>query len=316
MAATILKETNQMKNTIQTESTEANRQPYTVMLADDEPQNLKELFDILRQEHYELVLAPNGQEAVELSKKYLPHAIIMDWDMPVMTGLEAVKAIRATAATQHIPIIMATGKMTTTHHLRLALEAGANDYIRKPFDNIEIIARVRAMVQLQQKHQTMLALQKEMDRRELAQANHQLEINTQAMITMKIRMLDNANNLNQLIENLTALIPLLSDEMKFLITDIISSSKTRSLVVNWEEFDRLFSQVHQSFYTSLQERFPDITPTERKLCGLVKLNMMTKEIAAILNLSPDAIKKTKYRLKVKLGLPAEESLSRYILELN
>lgn len=291
---------------------ETNQHRFSVLLADDEPQNLRELFNILKVENYELFLAPNGREALILTEKYLPDAIIMDWDMPLMSGLEAVKAVRANPATQSIPIIMATGKMTTTDHLCTALEAGANDYIRKPFDNIEIIARVRAMIQLHEQHRATLALQKEM----LDQANHQLEINTQAMMAMKIRMLDNANNLSQLVENLTSLIPLLNDEMKFLISDILSSSKTRSLVVNWDEFDHLFSQVHQSFYVSLHQRFPEITPTEKKLCGLMKLNMMTKEIASILNLSSDAVKKTNYRLKIKLGLATEESLTQYILELN
>lgn len=154
-----------------TEDHQQQRPTFCVLLADDEPNNLKDLFDVLYKENYDILLASNGREAVELALRHKPNAIIMDWDMPVMNGLDAVMILRSNHETKLIPVIMATGKMVTTTDLRMALEAGANDYIRKPFDNIEIIARVKAMIHLFQQHQARLDLQEEMARREVEQIN-------------------------------------------------------------------------------------------------------------------------------------------------
>ena len=140
---------------------------YKILLADDEPQNLKYLFDALATEDYQIFSAPNGAVAVDQAVKHLPDAIIMDWDMPVLNGFEAVKRIRENSATISIPIIMATGKMTSTENLKMALDAGANDYIRKPFDVIEIIARVKSMIRLNQEYNKNIALQHELAEQEI-----------------------------------------------------------------------------------------------------------------------------------------------------
>ena len=299
-----------------TEDHQQQRPTFCVLLADDEPNNLKDLFDVLYKENYDILLASNGREAVELALRHKPNAIIMDWDMPVMNGLDAVMILRSNHETKLIPVIMATGKMVTTTDLRMALEAGANDYIRKPFDNIEIIARVKAMIHLFQQHQARLDLQEEMARREVDQINQQLEINNQALVAMKMRALNDAENLDYLVASLESLRPYTNDYGKKIVVDIISSIKSRSLAINWNEFDHLFSKIHQSFYSTLQNRFPDISHTERKLCGLIKLNLNAKEKAAMLNVSVESIKKTKYRLKKKLGLSPDESLTAFLQDID
>ena len=81
-------------------------------MVDDEPQNIKYLFEVLNAEIYRAFVASNGKSAVEQTLKHQPDAIIMDWDMPEMDGMEAIKIIRANEAIKDIPIIVATGKMT------------------------------------------------------------------------------------------------------------------------------------------------------------------------------------------------------------
>ncbi len=289
---------------------------FTVLLADDEPQNLKDLVDILFQENYEILLASNGTSAIELAAKHHPEAIVMDWDMPEKNGLEAIKILRAAPDTMLIPIIMATGKMLTTTDLRQALEAGANDYIRKPFDNVEIIARLNAMIHLHQQYQTRMELQTRMAQKEIELINQQLQVNTQAMAAMKMRLVNNAENHHHFIEGLKELLPLTNKNGEEKIAKLISEIKTRTLTINWTEFDYLFAQIHQSFYTILNQRFPDISQSDRKLCGLMKLNLSTKEIASVLNVSLETIKKNKFRLKKKFGLQAGDSLIRFIQEIN
>ena len=136
-----------------------NNQKYKVLLVDDEPQNLKYLFEALNPETYWMFVASNGRSAVEQTLKHHPDAIVMDWDMPIMDGMEAIKIIRANDGIKDTPIIVATGKMTSAENLRRALETGANDYIRKPFDPIEIQARVNSMIRLRMEQQEIVRLE-------------------------------------------------------------------------------------------------------------------------------------------------------------
>jgi DNA-binding CsgD family transcriptional regulator/uncharacterized membrane protein YciS (DUF1049 family) len=83
----------------------------------------------------------------------------------------------------------------------------------------------------------------------------------------------------------------------------------------WNDFNAHFESVNRNFYNRLLERSPDISPNDLRLCALIRLNLSTKEMAAILNISPDSVKTARYRLRKKLAMPAEESLTNYILSL-
>ena len=90
----------------------------------------------------EILNAGNGKMAVRVAEEELPDIIIMDWDMPEMNGIMAIKQLQADERTKHIPVIMCTGVMTSAENLQLALETGAIDYIRKPVDTLELKARI------------------------------------------------------------------------------------------------------------------------------------------------------------------------------
>lgn len=84
---------------------------------------------------------------------------------------------------------------------------------------------------------------------------------------------------------------------------------------NWESFQELFEKVHEDFYRRLMARAPDLSPAEIRLCCLLKLNLPSKDIAAMLGISPDSLRVSRYRLRKKLQLKAKEKLSRYVIEL-
>jgi signal transduction histidine kinase len=85
---------------------------------------------------------------VMVARKFIPDIIICDWEMPVMNGIDAIKNLKQDDLTKDIPIIMATGVMTSPENLNTALTAGAIDYIRKPIDPIELLARINSSLKL------------------------------------------------------------------------------------------------------------------------------------------------------------------------
>ncbi|MBN2103783.1 response regulator [bacterium] len=121
-----------------------------ILIVDDEPENLKSIVQFIEISElpYEIYQAVNGETALEIAQVKLPDLVISDWNMPHVDGLELIKNLKANESTREIPVIMFTGVMTTSEHLELALEAGAVDYIRKPLDPIELLARIRTVLQL------------------------------------------------------------------------------------------------------------------------------------------------------------------------
>lgn len=83
----------------------------------------------------------------------------------------------------------------------------------------------------------------------------------------------------------------------------------------WADFNTHFESLNRNFYSRLRERFPEISPGELRLCALIKLNLSVKEMAGILNISPDSVKTARYRLRRKLGLATEDNLTDFILHL-
>ncbi|MBN2166728.1 MAG: response regulator [Marinilabiliaceae bacterium] len=98
-------------------------------------------------ENFTILKASNGKEACRMAQTHKPDLIIMDWEMPEMSGFDALIKIKKNESTKDIPIIISSG-FSESENIKLALEAGAIDYIRKPIDGIELIARVRSVLTL------------------------------------------------------------------------------------------------------------------------------------------------------------------------
>lgn len=83
----------------------------------------------------------------------------------------------------------------------------------------------------------------------------------------------------------------------------------------WNEFRLIFDQVHQSFFTSLNQQYPDLTPSELRLLSLVKMDLNSNDMSALLGVTPDSLRVMRYRVKKKIGLGQGESLSSFIHSL-
>jgi CheY-like chemotaxis protein len=130
---------------------------YTLLIADDYPENLQAIVEALKDSviPFKIIKAINGKILCELAEKRLPDLIITDWEMPEMDGIEAIRHLKSQPSTADIPIIMCTGIMTSSDSLKLALDSGAVDYVRKPVDKIELQARVHAMLKLADSYRTI-----------------------------------------------------------------------------------------------------------------------------------------------------------------
>ncbi|HEX5127062.1 MAG TPA: response regulator transcription factor [Rhodocyclaceae bacterium] len=112
-----------------------------VLIVDDVPDNLSMLHDALDESGYTVLVATNGESALQRARHSLPDVILLDAMMPGMDGFEVSRRLKADFSTQHIPIIFMTG-LTETEHVVTAFNAGGIDYVTKPIRPREVIARI------------------------------------------------------------------------------------------------------------------------------------------------------------------------------
>jgi adenylate cyclase len=128
--------------------------PSKILIVDDEPFNLDVLEQELADYDYVIDRAGDGVEALEKTASFNPDLILLDYMMPKMNGIEVVKHLRANEQHRGIPVILLTAKATQEDKVK-GLDAGADDYVTKPFDSVELLARVRAMLRLKEMHDTL-----------------------------------------------------------------------------------------------------------------------------------------------------------------
>lgn len=119
----------------------------TVLIVDDNPNNIKIIALVLRSLSYNLVVATNGQQAIEMVDRTKPDLILLDIMMPQMDGYEACKIIKAKPECENVPVIFITA-LNESESLVRAFEVGGIDYITKPFNKDELISRVKTHLEL------------------------------------------------------------------------------------------------------------------------------------------------------------------------
>lgn len=123
-----------------------------VLLVDDNLVNLQVLIEALEDEGYELLVAMNGQEALKVAEESNPALILLDINMPVMDGFAACQALKVNELTRDIAIIFLSARDATNDKVK-GLRMGAVDYISKPFQFEEVVARVRTQIELKEARQ-------------------------------------------------------------------------------------------------------------------------------------------------------------------
>ncbi len=136
-----------MNNTPQNTTSEADLSTATILLVDDNAQNLELMQAFLEELGCSIQTASDGLDAIESIEQTRPHLIILDVMMPRMSGFEVCQKIKSQPSTRDIVVIMVTALNEVSDYER-AVECGTNDFITKPVNKLELVTRVRTLLEL------------------------------------------------------------------------------------------------------------------------------------------------------------------------
>jgi class 3 adenylate cyclase/CheY-like chemotaxis protein len=152
-----------------------------VLVVDDLPANVRLLDAVLSPRGYRVLGAGSGPEALALVAERRPDLILLDIVMPEMDGYEVCRRLRQDPATAFLPVVMITA--SGDQERLLAIEAGADDFVAKPFDKAELLARVRSLLRIKRYHDTI-----EGQTAELAEWNRTLKQRVEEQVEQLERM--------------------------------------------------------------------------------------------------------------------------------
>jgi two-component system, cell cycle response regulator DivK len=116
-----------------------------ILLAEDDEMNRDMLSRRLQRKGYQVVLALNGQNALEMAQTQAPDLVLMDMSLPVLDGWEATRRLKTDAATRHIPVIALTAHAMSSDREK-ALDAGCDDYDVKPVELLRLLGKIEVLL--------------------------------------------------------------------------------------------------------------------------------------------------------------------------
>lgn len=176
-------------------------------------------------------------------------------------------------------------------------------YEQKRKEELEKIEREK-----EEQEKIIIKLQNEKLQTDIEYKNSQLALNTMAIIRK-----------NQLLQDIATELENLKDELGYRIPNKYYNRITKLITQNiesehdWKIFEQLFDQAHHDFFKRLKKMYPALTPSDLRLCAYLRLNLSSKEIAPLLNITIRGVEERRYRLRKRLELGADDNLNDFIL---
>ena len=314
-----------------------------ILVVEDKFDLLEEIAEILTFEGYKVLKADNGNKALEYVENEQPDFILCDIMMPGLDGFDVLEKIRASESMRSIPFIFITA-LNERVNFRKGMELGADDYLTKPFSREELLAILKVQKkkflnienQIKSKvseierelNEKLLILNKEKaeqeniitsisDRNELlANQLKEKEVELMKETFRAIEINNIVKELSKIIQNKFASADKNTPYGK-LIVELKGKISSKSILWNnWTIFQIKFSQAYPDFIPRVKRKYDNLTQYELVFISASFLGLTTQQIADLLNISDDSVRKSRYRLKRKLGLSKDEDFLKFVYSLN
>lgn len=150
---------------------------------------------------------------------------------------------------------------------------------------------------------------------EIAKKKSDIELKNKELVTSAVLLTHKNEILKSLKSKLIGVKSKVNHQAKLEISQLIRTiDNDVKLDEDWTKFKKHFEEVHSGFFSKLKKQYPNLTPKDLKMCAYLKMNLTTKEIAPLLNISVRGVEISRYRLRKKLNLPRNKNISEFLLE--
>lgn len=298
---------------------------------------------MLKFEDLEVFKAASGIQGLELIQEIKPDLILCDIMLPDIDGYEIIKRLNQKKLTPPIPFIFLTA-LDGRDNFRYGMELGADDYLTKPFSRKELIGAIASQLKKYERLKNALPadaafpekkleeklhlFQKQLEEKnevilhyssKTGQLEYQLKEKEAELIKESLILIETDNALQDLYNKISTELRnhSLSEDAKRILIGIKNRiNKKTALSNNWTTFLLKFNQTNPDYISSLTARFNGLTQYELVFIAAHKMGFSTSQIAGLLNISDDSVRKSRYRIKKKLGLDKEDDFLKFVHDLN
>ena len=284
---------------------------YKILIVDDKKEYLQTAMQYIIEDSipYALLCALNGESGVDIATKEIPDIIIMDWEMPGMSGIDAIRELKQNEQTKDIPVIISTGLRMLPSDLKVAFDAGASDFIRKPLEKTEFISRISSHLKMADYLKTIKLQENIIAQGKINHLNEKID------------------SLQSKIDNDNTLILFFNDTLQSILKKLEKANiENHNSQKEIQEISTILKQSINSlkqnfsnqsapgklFVKRLLEKHANLTHQEIQLCFMLKNKLSTKDIATITFREESSVKVSRSRLRKKLELKGDENLLTYI----
>lgn len=314
-----------------------------ILIIEDTFELRESIADALRLEGYEVFLAIDGESGIKLAWECMPDLILCDILMPGMDGYDVLQALKTNFGQLPFPFIFITA-LSERKNFREGMELGADDYLVKPFTVYELLKAINIRLKKHQSVEKRIKAQivkiendlstriEELNAqlesqgnviREISDTNDQIarklrENQTQLMqetlrtIEINVTMQSLAKQLNTELQKEE-----ITEEQRLVLTKLRNRIRNKSVLVNnWTIFQLKFNQAYPKFTAHIMSQFPHLSKQDMIIVSGIFTNLNSIQLSVILSISPESVRKDKYRLKKKLGLEKDVDLTKFIHQIS
>ncbi len=269
---------------------------HRILIVDDEPANIQLIAKILDKNQYSISYAEDGPTAIEMARHKTYDLMLLDVIMPDMDGFAVCKMFKDDEELKDIPVIFLTARSDIEDVIQ-GFKIGAVDYVTKPFNDLELTARIRNHLELKSRRD---ALRTELNFREKVMSEYAIHLEKRKKLAQAF--IDELEELNQLTDS----------KFEKETTSMIRKLKAIFEDLDYKTFEFHFSELQESFQQKLIGRFENLTANEVRLSSYLRLNMSSKEISDITKQSIRALEAARSRLRKKLKLSSSVNLVSFL----
>jgi len=285
-----------------------------IIILDDDQDFLEICVEILSKYEFETYATNDVNIITDLIERVKPDLILLDWQMPGKDGIVLSMELKQQPAYKDIPVIIMSGVRTISEDLAIAFESGAIDYITKPFNEIELVSRIKSVIKNYKTNIDEYKFDLEKYKYLYSEVLNENDQKDKKLLISNNIYFRNNYILSLIKKELTVLLSSSTTLSK--IEKLIDKLKLQNKIIENSYSEEVFYQTESDFIKKLRTIHPDLSDYEIKICSFFKMGYSTKEIATVTYTNYEAVRKAVYRIRKKLLLiNNRKSITAYLNSL-